>query len=189
MIRPIQATDRFAVAQLLTVIFEDMELTLLTKLSKTEITQMVVEAMADPTYRYHDARGILIEIDQEVAGVLFGYEAADETVIDNAWETVTKRHQLTGDTRLFKDPEAFPNEWYIDSICVAEKFRGRGLGTQLLEALYQIAAEKGTETVGLCCDFSNTRARSLYERQGFEVVGEQVLSHHRYYHMQKQLSF
>jgi ribosomal protein S18 acetylase RimI-like enzyme len=41
--------------------------------------------------------------------------------------------------------------------------------------------------IGLCVDQANPNAQRLYERKGFAVVGEQMLSGHKYNHMQKNI--
>src|SRR5690349_18034476 len=59
---------------------------------------------------------------------------------------------------------------YIRALCVASDARGSGLGTRLIRfAEERIFRE--SPNVFLCVSSFNTRARSLYERLGFEVVG------------------
>jgi ribosomal protein S18 acetylase RimI-like enzyme len=50
--------------------------------------------------------------------------------------------------------------------------RGRGLGERLLRALLDMAAERGVRAVSLSVDPANAPAVALYERVGFERVGE-----------------
>lgn len=60
---------------------------------------------------------------------------------------------------------------YIASIAVAEGFRGTGIGSRLLEFaedLYRATARH----IFLCVSSFNVRARALYERRGYEAVGE-----------------
>jgi ribosomal protein S18 acetylase RimI-like enzyme len=60
---------------------------------------------------------------------------------------------------------------YIQSICVAAEWRGRGVGTALLRhAEARILRE--VPNVFLCVSSFNPRARALYERLGYAVVGE-----------------
>jgi ribosomal protein S18 acetylase RimI-like enzyme len=60
---------------------------------------------------------------------------------------------------------------YIQTICVAPEARSTGLGTKLVEfAEERIFRE--TKNVFLCVSSFNPRARALYERLGYEVVGE-----------------
>ena len=60
---------------------------------------------------------------------------------------------------------------YIQSICVAPAWRGRGVGTALLRhAEARILRE--VPNVFLCVSSFNPRAQALYERLGYAVVGE-----------------
>jgi ribosomal protein S18 acetylase RimI-like enzyme len=60
---------------------------------------------------------------------------------------------------------------YIQTICVGEEERSRGIGTQLM----RFAEERifrDSPNVFLCVSSFNTRAKALYERLGYELVGE-----------------
>src|SRR5207253_1169572 len=60
---------------------------------------------------------------------------------------------------------------YIRTVCVDDAARGGGLGRQLV----QFAEERifrETPNVFLCVSSFNPRARHLYERLGYEFVGE-----------------
>ena len=60
---------------------------------------------------------------------------------------------------------------YIKSICIAPEFRGSGLGTRTLHFAEQRIFSR-FPNVFLCVSSFNTRARKLYERLGYELVGE-----------------
>ena len=61
-------------------------------------------------------------------------------------------------------------ELYIGSIAVAEDYRGKGFGTQLLNAVNDFAKKNGFETIILDVVDTNPRAYELYKRYGFEVI-------------------
>lgn len=64
-----------------------------------------------------------------------------------------------------------PFRGYIQTICVAPGWRSKGLGRKLIEfAEARIFSE--TPNVFMCVSSFNTRARALYERLGYQVVGE-----------------
>lgn len=68
--------------------------------------------------------------------------------------------------------ETEPGCLLMDGIFVSEAARGKGVGTALLRAIFERAAEDGLNRVRLDVIDRNVRARSLYERMGFRAVSE-----------------
>jgi ribosomal-protein-alanine N-acetyltransferase len=62
------------------------------------------------------------------------------------------------------------DEIHINNLAVRREFRGRGVGTALLEYVIQAGASRGAERATLEVRRSNEPARRLYERLGFEVA-------------------
>ena len=60
----------------------------------------------------------------------------------------------------------------IQSLRVLPLFRGLGLGTRLLAASEAVIAGRGYNEVSLAVSIDNPRARALYERVGYVLVGE-----------------
>ncbi len=60
---------------------------------------------------------------------------------------------------------------YIQSICIAPGWRNMGIGSQLM-AFAEKRIFKETPNVFICVSSFNPNARRLYERLGYEVVGE-----------------
>lgn len=63
------------------------------------------------------------------------------------------------------------SEAHLLNICVADGFRRRGIGRQLLEYMMQIARAAAAERVYLDVRPSNRPALQLYESAGFDVIG------------------
>jgi ribosomal protein S18 acetylase RimI-like enzyme len=61
----------------------------------------------------------------------------------------------------------YQQDMYIDVLAVSPAMRGKGVGTRLLEAVFQTAREKGFKSVSLEVVDTNPDARRLYERVGF----------------------
>jgi ribosomal-protein-alanine N-acetyltransferase len=60
---------------------------------------------------------------------------------------------------------------YLQSVCVAPPWRGKGIGSQLMDfAEKRIFTE--TPNVFICVSSLNKRVQRLYERRGYEVIGE-----------------
>lgn len=187
MIRPAEKKDLPEITPLILVILKDMELPFLDLVSEKEVLTILEEAALEPTYRYSLTRGIVYEKEGKIAGVAFGYCDTEEEIIDLPLSKILAAHNLDSELKLFKDPETFPDEWYLDSISVAEKFRGQGIGTKLLEALPKIAKKNHRSKIGLAVDKKNPKAKRLYEKMGFKEVGEYQISGHNYDHMQKKI--
>jgi len=64
-----------------------------------------------------------------------------------------------------------PLAGYLQSICVRPDRRSRGLGTALIRWV-EDRVFRESPNVFLCVSSFNDRARRLYERLGYEVVGE-----------------
>ncbi|MEK9197118.1 GNAT family N-acetyltransferase [Ureibacillus sp. FSL E2-3493] len=188
MIRMATQNDRMEIAKLLWVIFEDMELPLLKKISKNKLLEMVAESVADPTYRFGFKRGLVYEVNGEIAGIIFGYPAEDEPIIDEPFRNVLLKNGFDPNDNLFVDKETLPDEWYIDSVVVNGKFRGMGIGSALLNEMSKTALDAGYHTIGLNVDMANPKARKLYANLGYKKVADLVISDHQYEHMCKTLS-
>lgn len=188
MIRPAEPKDIPEMMRLVLVILKDMELSLVKELGDTTIIKLLSEASFYPNYRYSYKRAIVEEREGQVAGVAFGYPAADEAVIDEPLQQLLAEKGYEIDQKLFLDSEVFPNEWYLDSLVVSRQFRGQGIGSKLLAYLPILAKETGQKWIGLNVDLANPKAEKLYERHGFKCVGEKLISGHEYKHMQKSVS-
>jgi ribosomal-protein-alanine N-acetyltransferase len=62
-------------------------------------------------------------------------------------------------------------EGELMNIAVDDCYRGRGIGSALMEAVLGRAADRGAESVYLEVRDSNAPARHLYEKHGFEILG------------------
>ena len=60
---------------------------------------------------------------------------------------------------------------YIQTICIDPRSRGRGLGSTLLQFAEQ-RIHRVSPNIFMCVSSFNVGARRLYQRHGYEVVGE-----------------
>ena len=86
-------------------------------------------------------------------------------------------HEPVGAAWLRLLAESDPGYGFVDaatpelSMGVVRAWRGRGVGSRLLDALIAAAREQGLGSMSLSVEPDN-RARRLYERAGFRQVGE-----------------
>jgi len=69
--------------------------------------------------------------------------------------------------------ELKPGVFQMDGIFVAAEARGKGVGTALLNAIKSEARNRNMSEVQLDVIDTNPRARSLYEREGFQPLGQE----------------
>ena len=92
--------------------------------------------------------------------------------------------------RLF--PRERPGYGFVDertpelAIAVVPNARGKGVGSALLGALLDRARAEGYDAISLSVDRNNAGAIELYERHGFERVGEDDDSVTMLAHLQQQ---
>lgn len=67
--------------------------------------------------------------------------------------------------------ENIAGEFYINNVCVDEKFRRKNIGTKLLVQLCDCAERLNCEFITLEVRSLNTAACALYEKCGFSQVG------------------
>ncbi|MEM7268476.1 MAG: GNAT family N-acetyltransferase [Pseudomonadota bacterium] len=68
-----------------------------------------------------------------------------------------------------------PNQLLIEGVVVASDVRSRGVGTEMLDALVDLAKTRGFRQVRLEVVDTNPRAKALYEREGFSVEGRESI--------------
>ncbi|MCS6831348.1 MAG: GNAT family N-acetyltransferase [Armatimonadota bacterium] len=63
-----------------------------------------------------------------------------------------------------------PARSYVESLAVDARYRGRGIGTQLLERCIEESRRADKREISLHVVDTNPRAKQLYERMGFRTV-------------------
>jgi len=75
------------------------------------------------------------------------------------------------EARMRRDEAAGFVGTYVEELAVAPEWRGRGVGTVLMAAVFEWARGKGALSVALDHFHTNEGAHRLYERLGFQVRG------------------
>lgn len=127
-------------------------------------------AMDDSQYSY---RHTLIAEDSagNVAGVIIAYDGA--LLHEARRRFIEKANEVLG-LHIREEEmvdETSPDEVYIDTLCVFEPYRRRGIARRLIHESTRKNAATG-KPMGLLVDKDNSRARSLYESCGFRYVGD-----------------
>lgn len=142
------------------------------------MTQLVERE--DSQYSYLNTLVALSE-EGEVMGVCVGYDGARLHELRKAFLELALK-ELDMDHSGMPD-ETQAGEFYLDSICVDSRFRGKGVASALLRAMAQKAAQEGFHTIGLLVDKGNPRAEKLYTRVGFSYANDTTWGGHPMKHM------
>jgi len=121
----------------------------------------------DTVFSYKNC--VVVKKENENVGMLVAFPMfAEESTDDNDIDPV-----LAPYSKLECD-----NSFYICGMAVFPEYRGKGIGTQLLELAEEHAREKGFHKLSLIVFEQNTGAKRLYERSGYhEVAREPVVPH------------
>lgn len=188
IIREATADDAGQIAPLINLIYDEMELDELEDVPEGDLLKVIRAAYRTRTYLSGVATTVVAVINQQIAGVAFGYPDKNETKIDTVLSTISQQVPSFAGKPLELDQEAFNQEWYLDSIAVDPAYQGQGVGSQLLKALPHYMKTSGLTKIGLNVDFANPGAKRLYQRHGFKTIGTTMIGDHQYYHMQLTLT-
>ncbi len=137
--------------------------------------------MDDSQYSYRNTL-VAIASDGSLAGICVAYDggklhALRQRFIEAAMEAFNIDYSGMAD-------ETSAGEYYVDSLCVDNAFRGKGIATRLLQAATVRAGELGIPAVGLLVDKGNPKAEKLYQRVGFRYVNDTTWGGHAMRHLQ-----
>ncbi len=140
--------------------------------------QALIERVLDPDH------GICAREDGVLLGVV-GFKTAKGALVDGEWADMCAAYGMFGAawrsvalSLLERDVDN--KRFLMDGLFVAPEARGKGVGTTLLDAIADEARRRGYGQVRLDVIDTNTRARALYERQGYVAVDTQTLGPLRY---------
>ncbi len=118
----------------------------------------------DSQYSY---RNTLVAIDEDsaVMGICVAYDGGKLHELRKAFLEESLKAFGIDHSGIADETQA--GEFYIDSVCVDRRFRGKGVASALLRATMARAADLGHPIVGLLVDKGNPLAERLYTRLGF----------------------
>lgn len=190
ILRAAKKEDLYAVIPLVISAINDMALTY-TGYDDYELAEKAIKDLyLAPDTRFYYGNIILLEIEGEIAGQATAYPAELVPILNKGFSSVYNPIAENRDAfleRLYNSREGYDGEYYIDSIAVAEKFKGMGYARFMLEKLSEKALISGYKAISLLVDPDNEKAKRVYENIGFVVDGDQTVLGHLYYHMLKRL--
>lgn len=137
----------------------------------------------DSQYSYLNTLVAITETNK-IVGICVSYDGAKLRELRKAF--IEGALEAFGRDFSDMDDETTAGELYIDSLCVDNSFRGRGLAKELLEATIEKGRKMNLPT-GLLVDTGNPQAERLYHHVGFVYMGDNQWGGHKMKHLQKPL--
>lgn len=189
MIRRAEKSDFPFVYPILKQIFDEMEMDTINKLPESQFYDLMKLGFLSENYRY-SYRRIWVDVnnDGKILGMIDMYSYDDQKFIDFALKSKYAKVGLPINTVIFSDQEAWPHEWYIDSIAVHPDHWGEGVASRLMDLAPQVAKKKGYKLVSLNVDKENPRAQRLYEHKGYKITKTMTIGDRIYDHMVKEVN-
>lgn len=137
--------------------------------------QMVTHNLERDSGYYSYKNTIVAEKESRVVGVAFHYPSQYHKISDEM-RSFFPADRLEHLKYILSD--SVEDSLYIDTLCVDEECRGKGIGGELIALTKKKAAEDGFKALSLIALADNTNAHRLYFRCGFEVVSEVPMESH-----------
>jgi ribosomal protein S18 acetylase RimI-like enzyme len=128
---------------------------------------------------------LVAERDGRVVGALVSYHGSRCEELDRPF--LAQQRARYGQVYMEIPREARSDEYYLDSLAVAEEYRGQGIATALISAFEIHAVMRAYDKVALLAEESNAPAYRLYRRLGYEADSTLNICGHDFHHMIKRL--
>ena len=111
---------------------------------------------------------LLVEVDHQLAGLLYSYDAKEQTV-SSIMEGFLGKSKLDPMRPLLE--AKVDNALWINTLWVHENFRGQGLAQLVVSLAEDLARDAGFQCLALHCWADNLRAKRFYEGLQFKRQG------------------
>lgn len=168
--------------------YEDVEIvawTVMTALDmEADDLDWVKTFCADELSMYSWNKSIVAYIDGKPVGSIISYAGDDYGALRQyTWKNLW--NDIDVETICATEIEAYPGEYYLDSMAIKKEYRGYGIGRKLIEAAIDHGRELGYMKFSLLVDVAKPQLKAYYESMGFEEVDNIMFFGHRHNRMIK----
>jgi ribosomal protein S18 acetylase RimI-like enzyme len=172
-------------AELIHIAIDDIAEKLTGQTKKENIRETLAHFFREENNRLSYQNTIVADILGEVVGIVITYPGEDASRLDEP--ILKKLRKKRRNEVIFFDKEADEGDFYIDTVCVADRFRGYGIGSLLLKEAEKAAIQKGYLRLSLNVAQDNPVAKKLYEQNGYKDEKAIKINEHPYNYMVKIL--
>ena len=178
MIRPAKPKDAPQAIPLIIQAVGRIALTLTGAATLNEASPVLEAWFVRERNRHSYQNTIVFDQNGILAGLVVAYDGASARGLDEPLEIEAAAR--LGKPNHVITTEAESNEFYLDTLSVHSEFQGRGLGRQLIEAIFPVARQHRRDRIGLLVKAENSGAQRLYQSLEFEQVGQKLIGEHPY---------
>jgi len=178
-------SDAKKAVELIHIAISDIAEQLTGETKKEKIRETLSQFFREENNRLSFQNMLVADVLGEVAGVIIFYPGEEAALLDEPILKLVRRKR--NDEEILFDKEADKQDFYIDTLCVDDRFRGHGIGSMLLKEAEKIALQKGYYRISLNVAHDNPIARKLYEGIGYMKEKVIQINHHPYDYMVKTL--
>lgn len=145
----------------------------------------VKTSCSDPLSMYSWTKSLIAEEDGSPIGCIISYTGDDyQALREYTWGRLWKG--VDPATIRQSAIEAYPGEYYLDSLAIEPEYRGNGLGKKLMQAAIAYGADLGYDKFALLVSEEKPRLKEYYASLGFEDDCDVNFFGHRYKRMLKK---
>lgn len=123
-------------------------------------------------------------VNGDIAGALVLYHGNQAEALDRYLAEQLKKQ---GHDRMI-EPEAYTDEWYIDTVSVDPAYQGQGIGSKLFKFAEELVSSQGGGKLSLNVDVEKEGAIRLYKRLGYSISEPWTIIGEPFHHMVKVIS-
>jgi ribosomal protein S18 acetylase RimI-like enzyme len=142
--------------------------------------ETIAKAFILPGHKYSFENVIFAEHDKVIAGMASGYSAKQhqnfsEQPLKQAADCWTLRMRIV---KFLCKPllqildSITVDDFYLQAIAIDKNFRGKGIGSELIDFIEERARTSGAKRLSLDVSAKNDGARKLYERRGMAIESQ-----------------
>lgn len=150
-----------------------------------EIFDMFVDVCKREDVLYSWTNTLVAEVNTIPVGIITSYLGDNYIKMKTITFNLLERHG--GWDYADMDLEAYPGEYYIDSLSVCPQYRKQGVGAALINAAIDSAKLCGAKIVTLACHPHNDNAYKFYTSSGFEYESDLFIFGENYWKMVKNI--
>lgn len=148
----------------------------------TSDLEWVMASCVDPNSMYSWNKALIAETDGKPIGCIISYPGDDyQNLREYTWSRLWK--DVDPSTIKHTAIEAYPGEYYLDSLAIEPEYRGNGLGKTLMRTAMEQGRQLGYDRFALLVAIDKPRLKDYYATLGFEDESEVAFFGHHYHRM------